>query len=71
MVRALHDQRVMCRLVLRLFSSRCRASAVASIVAIGIVLGAPACATNPVSGKREFNLMPESQEIAIAVIRIG
>jgi predicted Zn-dependent protease len=32
---------------------------------LGLLLVVPACATNPVTGKREFNLMSESQEIAI------
>ena len=33
--------------------------------AVGLLLLAGACATNPVTGKREFALMSEAQEIAI------
>ncbi len=42
---------------------RTRRSAVA-LLALGLVAGS-SCATNPVTGKREFNLMSESQEVAI------
>lgn len=36
-----------------------------STVALLLVMFAAACATNPVTGKREFSLMSEAQEIAI------
>jgi predicted Zn-dependent protease len=43
---------------------RIRALAVAAV--LGVVLGAAAaCATNPVTGRREFNLMSEAQEISL------
>jgi predicted Zn-dependent protease len=58
-----HRSRV--RRELRLETSDFRLEACSAVVIAGLALAAFACATNPATGKREFSLMSEAQEIQI------